>query len=1019
MPPVSFRQLTRDQFAHVLEQFPFTRRIDAVHMHHTWKPDHGDYVGLETIVGMWRFHTQVNGWSDIAQHISIAPDGTIWTGRNWNRAPASAAGYNGSSVVGPFMFETIGNFDRGRDRLRGEQLESVVAVIALVQRRFELPVETLRFHRSMTDQKSCPGTSVEHDEILTLVANYPAAPMIAKRARKASSKSVKRAAAKRVAVDPARADEVIAVMQSGAAADDVDYGAELLEDLDPRGGFIRAPALRDSAVAVRTSDKGETIARAGGGKARTVIYVHGIGNKPEPSILKCQWDRALFGFDLAERSRLAYWVNRGYYPEPSPGTCASGDVTELEVEPTGRSLSIKRHMETVSLEDEVAQAASENSDPAVLYAIAAKMEASAAPPTIPDKAVAGVRATALPLPRWMREWITRRLVRAFVRDVNDFFYEEKRHTDMCDSVHERLRVGGGPFVVIGHSQGSMVAYKVLSELDPAKYEVDLFVTIGSPLGIEEVQDQMKRLTGQSKLAIPRCVKRWLNFADRLDPVALDASLRGEYTGGAALVDTWVNNPDGPRHPHSGSGYLRTEEVRTAIAESVEKGLFQRVAPFVVARDMARQLENHASSTRHKVLIELAQTKSESSITLRETGDRLVAELLRIAGDLGSDEEQMGIDRMQRFVSAELTREETESLAQRGAVQQKLLTRIWRNSTKRVLLDVSCQTVQGRTAHAGYDAVGRGIEWAVLDTGVVRHQHFREYENIVSEVDCTRRGEPRVGQARDENGHGTHVAGIIAGIGRFPMPSRAMRVFSGLAPEAKLHVYKTLNNDGEGDDAWIIKALDHIAKVNEEAGELRIHGVNLSLGGPFDQSVFGCGHTPLCRELRRLWRQGVVVVLAAGNEGFAELLTAEGTINANIDLSIGDPANLEEAISVGSVHKESPQVYGISWFSSRGPTADGRQKPDLVAPGERIMSCRHDIGVGDTTPEQLYVEMGGTSMAAPHVSGLIAGFLSARKGFIGDPDRVKRILLENCTDLGRDRAQQGAGLANLTKMLLNT
>ena len=56
MPPQSFRPLTRDQFAQVLQQFPFTRRIDAVHMHHTWKPSHSDYVGLETIVGMWRCH---------------------------------------------------------------------------------------------------------------------------------------------------------------------------------------------------------------------------------------------------------------------------------------------------------------------------------------------------------------------------------------------------------------------------------------------------------------------------------------------------------------------------------------------------------------------------------------------------------------------------------------------------------------------------------------------------------------------------------------------------------------------------------------------------------------------------------------------------------------------------------------------------------------------------------------------------------------------------------------------------
>jgi hypothetical protein len=169
MPPENFRQLTREQFEQVLEKFPFTRKIDAVHMHHTWSPDHADYRGLETIVGMWKFHTQTNGWSDIAQHISIAPDGTIWTGRNWNRSPASATGFNGSSAVGPFMFETIGNFDIGHDRLEGAQLDTVIEVIRLVQKKFKLSDEAIRFHRQMTDQKSCPGTGVKRDDILAKV----------------------------------------------------------------------------------------------------------------------------------------------------------------------------------------------------------------------------------------------------------------------------------------------------------------------------------------------------------------------------------------------------------------------------------------------------------------------------------------------------------------------------------------------------------------------------------------------------------------------------------------------------------------------------------------------------------------------------------------------------------------------------------------------------------------------------------------------------------------------------------
>ena len=120
--PAPFKQLNRDQFAALLDKFPFTRKINAVHMHHTWKPNHAQYKGHETIVGMWRFHTETKGWQDIAQHITIAPDGSIWLGRNWNLPPVSATGHNGNAIAGPFMFEMIGNFDRGHDLFEGEQL---------------------------------------------------------------------------------------------------------------------------------------------------------------------------------------------------------------------------------------------------------------------------------------------------------------------------------------------------------------------------------------------------------------------------------------------------------------------------------------------------------------------------------------------------------------------------------------------------------------------------------------------------------------------------------------------------------------------------------------------------------------------------------------------------------------------------------------------------------------------------------------------------------------------------------
>ena len=191
---------------------------------------------------------------------------------------------------------------------------------------------------------------------------------------------------------------------------------------------------------------------------------------------------------------------------------------------------------------------------------------------------------------------------------------------------------------------------------------------------------------------------------------------------------------------------------------------------------------------------------------------------------------------------------------------------------------------------------------------------------------------------DRDGHGTHVSGIIAGHG---FDAKDVEYF-GLAPQARLLVYKVLNDRGEGEDAWIIKAIDDIFRRNQNATNIQVHGVNLSLGGPFDATVYGCGFSPICKELRDLWQQGVLVCVAAGNEGQIEVSTADGSFDLNTLLSVGDPANLEDCIAVGSVNTDKPNLYGISWFSSRGPTADGRMKPDVVAPGERIVSCDSDF-----------------------------------------------------------------------------
>ena len=118
----------------------------------------------------------------------------------------------------------------------------------------------------------------------------------------------------------------------------------------------------------------------------------------------------------------------------------------------------------------------------------------------------------------------------------------------------------------------------------------------------------------------------------------------------------------------------------------------------------------------------------------------------------------------------------------------------------------------------------------------------------------------------------------------------------------------------------------------------------------------------------------------------------------------------------------PHTYGVSYFSSRGPTGDGRLKPDLVAPGERIVSCAagtfRDVLTGKlpSGSDVQYLEQSGTSMAAPHVSGAIAAFLSVRREFIGQPEKVKQLFLDNAVDLRRAASFQGRGLVDLMKVL---
>jgi len=405
----------------------------------------------------------------------------------------------------------------------------------------------------------------------------------------------------------------------------------------------------------------------------------------------------------------------------------------------------------------------------------------------------------------------------------------------------------------------------------------------------------------------------------------------------------------------------------------------------------------------------------------------------------------------------LLKEDTSGPADEPRAHSSIF-RIWPDYILRPHLDRSLTTVKADAALRTYHTTGTGVVWAVIDSGIDGdHAHFsagtltdpavralhRDYTYLVrNEKPPADGGQP----LQDSAGHGTHVAGIIAG--RLPpeavpvvvglkatdgnLPLWAERhlaseaTLAGVAPHTRLVSLRVLDHSGAGEpttvSSAVIKALEYVRHVNAGGRQIRIHGVNLSLGCEWFANEYAAGQSPLCRELDLLVGTGVVAVVSAGNSGAGSDTDGDPYPHGRL-ATITDPGNSIRAITVGSTHRDKPHLYGISYDSSKGPTTDGRLKPDLVAPGERITSAATGdliagIPVFDqaNTDRPRYRDQSGTSMAAAHVSGAVAALLSTRAEYIGNPDEVKRLLTTSATDLGRHEFFQGAGLLDLMRVL---
>ncbi|MDP4197414.1 MAG: S8 family serine peptidase, partial [Bacteroidota bacterium] len=305
-----------------------------------------------------------------------------------------------------------------------------------------------------------------------------------------------------------------------------------------------------------------------------------------------------------------------------------------------------------------------------------------------------------------------------------------------------------------------------------------------------------------------------------------------------------------------------------------------------------------------------------------------------------------------------------------------IKKVYLDEEVKATLNESVKIIGADSVWFNYKDQGDSVIVGIIDTGI-DYMHpalgrgFGKGYKVIGGYDFVNKDNDPI----DDEGHGTHVAGIVAG------NSDSLK---GVAPKALLVAYKALNSAGRGVSSDIIAAIEKTVDPNDDDNsDDKLDVVNMSLGNsrgdPFD---------PMSIAVNNAVKQGVTFCIAAGNDGEYRM--------------IGSPGTAELAITVGATDKQDKLTY----FSSKGPVKKTYiVKPEILAPGMYIKS---------SLPGGNYGSKSGTSMASPHAAGVCALLKHMHKDW--SPEMIKSAIMSSAKDLSLDEMSQGAGRLNALKAM---